>query len=662
VKRAILAAIALLAILGVLCLAWYASSERALAAELRGREQTIERTAADGERMTAERLARKLEELRHDETQRPYFHYQNLYHDPKGVSEGLSVVPSPLATGSSNPLISTYFQIENSGRVTLPTLNEDVSELNMSNAAEQRSIRDKLTRSSQEMREAAAPLVALLSSDDARTRATDERIAELEERLAASQAEAARRRATVSQVAAPQGTAKQQTPLQKKVVDKIAKKEVETGQQSQYIDPSAFRQNVSANDVYIELKNRAANPPPALDQRANQADEPANAPVQTANVEPQIAQSPAANSSTLNVVTPNPEPRAPTPQPRPRRERPVEIRTTDLEWRTITIESKPRLVALRGVLTPNGSFVQGIVTPLAEGEPLEGAIVRRAKGTAIEGTGWRVRVDPAQTLTTARRDHEREIERFHRTFAGVTALLLFVVAGIVWMVSRAETLAVQKSRFAATAAHELRTPLASLRLYADMIADERDPARRERYAREISGQTERLGRLVANVLEVTRIERGTFRLQRREGNIGPAIEACVEKLRPQMEASGCPVDLRVEPNLPVVAFDADALHHIVDNLLDNAEKYSRDTPERNVSVAVAPEDGGVSITVRDRGPGLPDKVFRDPHPFRHSSGGLGLGLFLVDRIVRAHGGAIRSTAAPGGGANIHVFLPAFYKA
>ena len=656
-KRAILAAIALLAILAVLCLAWYASSERALAAELRGREQTIERTAADGERMTAERLARKLEELRHDETQRPYFHYQNLYHDPKGVSEGLSIVPSPLANGSGNPLVTAYFQIESKDKVTLPTLNEEVRELNAPNAAEQIVIRDSIARSAPQMREVAMPLVESLTNADAQKRATAARIADLEARLAdATRTKPSKPAAAVVAEAKDPSKILQKTPGV--LVDRINVGGSESGQQSQMIDRSAFEQNARANTFYRDLKQRAVsnNEPPAAVNAAPQQQE---------SVQPQ--------QTTPSPPTPHPSP----PPTRPaRRPRPVEIRTTDLVWQSIAVDRKPRLVALRGVLTPEGSLVQGMLTPLVEGASFEGAHVATAalsgrgaaegsgthNGTSIDGTGWRVQLDPAASIAAIRRDHARELQRFQRTFAGVTALLLLVIAGTVWMVSRAEALALEKSRFAATAAHELRTPLASLRLYSEMIADERDPARRERYAREIAGQTERLGRLVANVLEVTRIERGTFALHAREGNIGSAVEACVEKLRPQMEAAGCPVELRVAEDLPAVVFDEDALHNIVDNLVDNAEKYSRDTAERNVAVDVAREKDGVSITVRDRGPGFSEDVIRDPKPFRKSSGGLGIGLFLVDRIVRAHGGALRSARVPGGGASVQVFLPAFYKA
>ena len=576
-RRTIITACVLLAGLGGLLTAWYASSQRALAAELREREHRALRASADRERAIAENLSRRFEELRRTESQRPYFHYQNLYHDPKGASEGLSIVPSPLAAGPGNPLITAHFQIDHEGRVTLPTVNDELRELNTPIAEQQKPIRDFVGGATVAIRSAAAPMIESLVAEERTSRAAAARIADLEARLAATQ-------------------------------------QASANQQVQILDPSAFMQNAASNEFYREIKSRAG------------------------------------------TVAPAPPPRATT------REAPVEIRTTDLQWHTIAIGGTPRLVALRAVRTPAGNRVQGLLTPVVSKAVLDGGFLHRAThGASIEGTGWRIEVDPTSSLAVIRSEHLRVEKRFQRLFIAATALLLLVVAGIAWMVSRTEALAIEKSRFAATAAHELRTPLASLRLYSEMIADEQDPERRERYAREISGQTERLGRLVANVLEVTRIERGTFALKPVAGEIGRAIEACVEKLRPQMEAAGCPVELRVAPDLPNVAFDSDALHHIVDNLLDNAEKYSRDAPSRNVAVDVAPDNGGVSITVSDKGPGLPSDYFEHLRPFRASTSGLGLGLFLVDRIVRGHGGAIRSAPRPGGGASVQIFLPAFYK-
>lgn len=554
----------LLAGVGGLCTAWYVSSRRALDAELHMLEQRAVQSTAEKERELAESLSKRLEDLRLAESQRPYFHYQNLYHDPKGASQGLSVVPSPLANGPSDPLVSAYFQIDSNARVTLPTINEELVELNAPDVPAQSAMRDTLAASAGRMRAAAATHVDVLEQE--RRAAT--RIAALEARLAAS--------------AAPKT-------------------------QQVLLDPNVFAQNVNATSVYRELKGN--RPPPVI---------------------------PQADTS------------------------PVKIRSTDFQWRTLDVGGKPQLVALRAVLTPADTLVQGVlISPIAN-------VGLDRKGTPVEGTGWRVRLDATGAINAARAQRRRDWDQFLRLFAAVCAVLLAVVAGVVWVLSRAEKLATDRARFAATAAHELRTPLASLRLYSDLIAEEEDAAAREKYARELASQTERLGRVVANVLEVTRLERGTFALKPRPGAIGALVEECVARLRPQLEAAQCRLDLHVAGDLPQVSFDPDALHHVVDNLVDNAEKFSREAPDRSISVAVAPEDGGVAITVSDRGPGVPEDLLRDPRPFRRASSssspaGLGLGLFLVDRIVRGHGGALRSVQRPGGGASVQVFLPAFYK-
>lgn len=559
--RVPLAALVLLLGVGGLLGAWYVSATRALEVEVRLQSQMATRATLENERTTADRLATRLEELRASESQRPYFHYQNLYHDPKGASQGLSVAPSPLAGGPGHPLVTAHFQIDPRGRVSLPTLNEDLRQLNAPDESAQTAIRDTLAGSAKTIRGALAPVVATLEQEAREKREAATRIAQLESRI-----------------------------------------------RVQVIEPMAFAQNVQSNLVYQQLKT------------------------------------------------------SPAPQPIAKPAAPVEIRTTDFTWHTLDVGGKPALVALRAVHTPDGSLVQGMLTSLADGASVDGAVVTRAAhGTSIGGTGWRARLPqpPARSLTAER-------ERFSRTFAAVALVLLLVVAGVIWTLTRVERLATDRARFAATAAHELRTPLASLRLYSDLIAEESDAAARERYAREIAGQTERLGRVVANVLEVTRLERGTFALAPQPGRIGEAVAECVARLRPQMEAAQCPIDLRVAPDLPEVAFDPDALHHVVDNLVDNAEKFSRDVPDRSISVDVAPEKDGVTITVSDRGPGVPEDFLRDTKPFRRGASavtsGLGLGLFLVDRIVRGHGGALRSAAREGGGARVSVYLPAFYKA
>lgn len=682
VKRIVLVAVLLLAGVGGLCTAWYVSSQRAIDAELRMLEQRAASEAVERERAVAENLSRRLEELRRAESQRPYFHYQNLYHDPKGASEGLSVVPSPLATGPANPLVTAYFQIDGGGRVTLPTVNEELNELSAPNAGAQIAIRDTLARAASSARAAAGTHITALEKEGA----AETRIADLEARLAAREGsrrvpETPRRvteTARVAEVPKPEPPKPADVKLKRAEVSKIAVKAPEV--QTQQVDPDAFAQNVNSNEVYRELKSRAGisstpavgnvpNTVPASSVPANTTANnppvvnlPATTPVSPASqdVSVQAAATRVVPTQSQSLDVRLIAPRIATPVSSQPQARPVEIRTTDLQWQTLEIEGRPRLVALRAVLTPAGSLVQGVLVPLIDGLTLDRA------GTAIEGTGWRLRLDPLRSVAPLRAQHERDRTRFQQTFVAVCTLLLAVVMGVVWVLSRVEKLATDRTRFAATAAHELRTPLASLRLYSDLIAEEEDPKARERYAREIAGQTERLGRVVANVLEVTRFERGTFALKPRPGAIGELVEECVSRLRPQMEAAQCRIDLDVAGDLPQVSFDPDALHHVVDNLVDNAEKFSREVTDRSIDVAVAAQEGGVSITISDRGPGVPAELLRDPQPYRRavsssSPAGLGLGLFLVNRIVRGHGGALRSVPRPGGGASVQVFLPAFYK-
>jgi signal transduction histidine kinase len=668
VKRSLrvpIAAAVLFLGVGGLCAAWYVSSQRAFNAERTLQSQQAIRLSGDRERIVAASLADRLETLRRTESQRPYFHYQNLYHDPKGASEGLSVTPSPLAAGPVHPLVDAHFQIDAGSRVTLPTLNEELRELNAPDVVKQRALRTMLAGSAGAIRGAAASLMAQVVEESKAADATAKRIAQLEarlveaqrterlreearraeaqrleaqrleaQRLEAQRAEAARieaerieaarietqrresQRAVVERLENERATL-QRNDQQRKMFSQglvpVQRADAVAGQnytKVEVLEPSAFQQNVFSNDVYQQLKQ---SPQPR-----------------------QLVQVPAS---------------AP----------PVEILTSDLEWRTVEIAGKPRLVALRAVHTPSGTLVQGMLTALADGRSIDGAVVDRGEGSTIAGTGWHVRLSPESVASRA-----EERRRFLQMFVGVSSLLMFVVLGVIWTMWRAEKLATDRTRFAATAAHELRTPLASLRLYSDLIAEEEDPARRERYARELASQTERLGRVVANVLEVTRIERGAFALHPRLGEIGPAVEECIDRLRPQMEAASCPIHLRVAPDLPNVEFDADAIHHVVDNLVDNAEKYSRDVPDRSISVDVVPDQGGVAITVTDLGPGVAEELVREPKPFRRAAStsapaGLGLGLFLVNRIVRGHGGEIGSSPREGGGASVRVFLPAFYK-
>jgi len=270
-----------------------------------------------------------------------------------------------------------------------------------------------------------------------------------------------------------------------------------------------------------------------------------------------------------------------------------------------------------------------------------------------------VTVDLGDAISTALSEGESIKARFRRTFVWISASSILsglLIIGLIW---QADRLAGQRQRFAAAAAHELRTPLAGLRVYGDMLADGLgDPNHRRDYARHISAEAERLGRVVSNVLGYTRLERGTISVTPAEGDLGEAVRDCLAHFEPALEAAGARVVLDIADDLPPMRFDRDAVVHILQNLLDNAEKYTRSARDRTVHVAVRPSDEGrtVELVVRDHGPGVAaeqqGKLF---HPFsRIEDGdappGLGLGLTMVKSLAKQHGGSVRYEDAAGGGA------------
>jgi len=313
--------------------------------------------------------------------------------------------------------------------------------------------------------------------------------------------------------------------------------------------------------------------------------------------------------------------------------------------------------------------VQGfLVSTAGLMDALKGAKYLRlvdGRGTPIGNTGWSISIDDKAAVAQAVL-RAGEIRRtFRRTFyagLGAAGLAILAVAALVW---RTERLARERAQFAAAAAHELRTPLAGLRLYGDMLAHQLgDPDRSRLYASQVSQEADRLGRVVANMLEFTRLERGALSVRPETGDLGGAVRECVEQLRPALEIAGCSVTLSIADDLPLVSFDRDAVHHIVQNLVDNAEKYSRPSTVHAIDVEVTRRNGGAEVIVSDRGVGIDARAARHLFlPFERGAGGdapagLGLGLVLVKALARAHGGDVSWAARSGGGTTFRVMLPA----
>jgi signal transduction histidine kinase len=220
-----------------------------------------------------------------------------------------------------------------------------------------------------------------------------------------------------------------------------------------------------------------------------------------------------------------------------------------------------------------------------------------------------------------------------------------------------------KTDLVGAVSHELKTPLASMRLLVDSLLedDKPDPIRTRDYLRLIAGENARLTRLVENFLTFSRIERNGPRLEIRRVDPAEIVESVAGVARERFH--GADFTVEVEPGLPAMDADPDAILSAVLNLLDNAWKYTRD--DKRIRLRAYRQSGEVVFEVADNGIGIAardqKKIFRRFYQvdqrLARETGGCGLGLSIVDSIVRAHGGSVRVTSQPGGGSTFSLCLP-----
>ena len=226
------------------------------------------------------------------------------------------------------------------------------------------------------------------------------------------------------------------------------------------------------------------------------------------------------------------------------------------------------------------------------------------------------------------------------------------------------TLAQKKTDFVSNVSHELKTPLTSIRMFAELMHSGRAAAERQpQYLRIIMVEAERLTRLINNVLDFAGLERRQRRFEKRPFDLFEMLTQIWSSHEIHLRESGFTTHWEsAAPPYPVIG-DEDALAQVLVNLLANAEKYGGE--QKEITLRSYLEGARVCLSVLDRGPGVPAgeeaKIF-EPFYRAHdslSSGipGTGLGLSLARRIVQEHGGEILYQARPGGGSNFTVRLP-----
>ncbi len=224
-----------------------------------------------------------------------------------------------------------------------------------------------------------------------------------------------------------------------------------------------------------------------------------------------------------------------------------------------------------------------------------------------------------------------------------------------------------QSDFVSAVSHEFRTPLASLRQLSELLADGRVPSeeRRLAYYTGLRRETERLQRLVESLLEFGRMEAGARQYRFESMDPAALVHRVAEEFAQHLADDGYRIDAEAERSLPPIRVDPEAISRALWNLLDNAVKYS--PGQRVVRVEATRLDDRVAISVRDRGLGISpneqrqifNKFVRAESAKAAGIPGTGLGLAMVQHIVRAHGGEISVESQVGVGSTFTILLPTY---
>ena len=263
--------------------------------------------------------------------------------------------------------------------------------------------------------------------------------------------------------------------------------------------------------------------------------------------------------------------------------------------------------------------------------------------------------------------------RTARLTLGLLIALLVLAIGVGgWLIvsdlNRQLALARQKTDFVSNVSHELKTPLTSIRMFSELLSEQRvaDPAKQRSYLQIIAAETARLTRLINNVLDFSRIERGEKKYNFRDADLVNIVRETVETYRPHLENNAFQLECALPAGELPVRADTDAIAQVIVNLLSNAEKYSGS--EKKITIEVARRDGPLpcaEVKILDRGMGVSrgseEKIFEQFYRAHDSlsSGiqGSGLGLTLARQIARAHDGDVVYEPRESGGSCFALRLP-----
>jgi signal transduction histidine kinase/tetratricopeptide (TPR) repeat protein len=245
-------------------------------------------------------------------------------------------------------------------------------------------------------------------------------------------------------------------------------------------------------------------------------------------------------------------------------------------------------------------------------------------------------------------------------------VLTFLGGYLLWRDTRREIrLAELRTQFVSSVSHELKTPLTAIRMFAEIMQMQGpgDPQKHAEHLDTIVNETERLTRLLNNVLDFSRIERGQRQYNMQSASLVEIVNTAARTMRYTLAESGFDFRVDVAEEIPVVRVDRDALEQAILNLLSNAMKYSGQS--REIDLRLFTQNGSAVIQVSDHGIGIPvqeqrrifEKFYRVPTRENRAISGTGLGLALVAHIAESHRGHVEVDSSPGKGSTFSICLP-----
>jgi two-component system phosphate regulon sensor histidine kinase PhoR len=277
---------------------------------------------------------------------------------------------------------------------------------------------------------------------------------------------------------------------------------------------------------------------------------------------------------------------------------------------------------------------------------------------------WRVRV-------TEKEDETAKTQRARTRFVnsvfigGAMAVMLAGLLVLVLAIRRERRANELKSEFISNVSHELKTPLSIISMFGEMLANGRTkgPEQSTEYADIIWRESVRLGRLIDNVLDFAKIERGKNVYEFVESDVGEVVERAVDLVGRRLATAEMSIDVQIEPELPQVLLDPNAFTLAVMNLIDNATKYAADG--KRIELDLRRLGDRIVLSVRDFGQGIDpqeqEQIFERFYRARavrlKQIRGSGIGLALVRHIARAHHGDVVVESEPGKGSVFRLWLP-----